>query len=195
MALCCTTSPSRGRAPVSEDGRTTFMGHDMQGASIAVEILARLRASRAPARSRGRPDSPSPPARVSRAPRCRSAGATPIATCATCEPVEVDVTRAQRRRPPGHPGTELRASRSSVTSTLARELMGEALAWPQRAAAPAATGRRSPPASSGMAGGPELGRLLAELEQAAYAEGSPDATRRWGWPGGCSPPAPRATDR
>ena len=52
---------------------------------------------------------------------------------------------------------------------LARQMLGEALAWRGRSAAAAGAGRRARPARWGSSPGPSSGGLLAELEEASFA--------------------------
>ncbi|MGH2843445.1 MAG: HD domain-containing protein [Solirubrobacteraceae bacterium] len=151
---------------LSQDGRPTFFGHDVRGAELTTRILTRLRASErlvahvaALTRNHLRlgflvHERPLPPRVVYR-------------YLANAEPVEVDVTLlsvADRLATLG------RNSGRAVTLhlELATEMLGDALAW--RADRP-----RSPLAGDelaralGIEPGPRLGRLLAELAQAAYA--------------------------
>jgi poly(A) polymerase len=151
---------------VNADGRVTFFGHDVGGAELAVAILTRLRASERLANHvaaltrdhlrlgflvHKRPLSPR----------------AIYDYLAKCEPVEVDVTAlsvADRLATRGRNADKAVAAHLE----LAREMLGDALAW--RADRP-----RSPIAgdqlarSLGIAPGPQLGRLLAELTEAAYA--------------------------
>jgi putative nucleotidyltransferase with HDIG domain len=151
---------------VSEDGRTTFIGHDMQGASIAVDILSRLRASQ---RLR---DHVAALTRhhlrlgflVHRMPLDRR---DTYRYLATCEPVEVDVTVlsvADRL------ATRGRNSAVAIERhlTLAREMLGDALVWQERRPRPPLRGDELV-RELGARPGPWLGRLLGELEEAAYA--------------------------
>jgi poly(A) polymerase len=151
---------------VSDEGRTTFMGHDVQGASIAAGILSRLRASQrlcehvaALTRHHLRLGF-----LVHRMPLARR---DTYRYLSTCEPVQVDVTVlsvADRLATRGK-NSELAIERHL---TLAREMLVDALAWQER--------RPRPPVSGdelvrelGTTPGPWLGRLLGELEEAAYA--------------------------
>jgi hypothetical protein len=86
---------------------------------------------------------------------------------ATCEPVEVDVTVlsvADRLATRGR-NSELAIERHL---TLAREMLGAALAWQERRPRPPLRGDELM-AELGAAPGPWLGRVLGELEEAAYA--------------------------
>ena len=151
---------------VTPEGRVTFIGHDVVGAEVAAAVLTRLRASE----------------------RLREHVAAltrhhlrlgflvhemPIGRRAiyrylrACEPVQVDVTLlsvADRLATRGR-GSEEAIARHLE---LARELLGEALAW--------RAGRPRPPVRGdelaravGLRPGPELGRILAELEEASFA--------------------------
>jgi putative nucleotidyltransferase with HDIG domain len=151
---------------VTPQGRITFIGHDATGADMASAALERLRASD----------------------RLREyvAGLTrhhlrlgflvhemPLSRRAiygylkACEPVQVEVTVlsvADRLATRGSGSEEAIAKHLE----LARQLVGEALAW--RAAPPRAPVRGDQLARAlGIDEGPELGRLLAELEEASFA--------------------------
>jgi putative nucleotidyltransferase with HDIG domain len=151
---------------VTAEGRVTFVGHDTLGAEMAAGVLARLRASE----------------------RLREHVAaltrhhlrlgflvheTPLGRRAiyrylrACEPVQVDVTLlsiADRLATRGR-GSDA-AIRRHVD--LARQLLGEALAWRE--------GRPRPPLRGdelaravGLRPGRHLGEILAELEEASFA--------------------------
>ena len=151
---------------LSAEGRVLFIGHDVAGAELAREVLGRLRASE----------------------RLRAHVAaltqqhlrlgflvheTPLTRRAVyrylraCEPVEVDVTMlsiADRLATRGARSEQAIASHLE----LARELLGEALRW--RAGRPAPILRGDELARQlGIRPGPELGFLLGELEEAAFA--------------------------
>jgi putative nucleotidyltransferase with HDIG domain len=151
---------------LTADGRPTFFEHDRRGAQLATEILTRLRASdrliqHAAALTRDH-------LRLGFLVHERPLSARAVYRyLATCEPVEVDVTVlsvADRLATLG------RNSERAVALhlELARELLAAALAW--RRDRP-----RSPIAGDelaqelGITPGPQLGRLLSELTEAAYA--------------------------
>jgi len=165
-ALFHDVAKPRTRA-VSEEGRVSFWHHDSLGAELTREILARLHASerlRAHVAAltrhhlrlgflvRERPLTPRVEYRYLKA----------------CEPVEVDVTLlsvADRLATRGRRSDEAIARHLE----LARELVGPALAWREHGPpAPLVRGDELADAL-GIARGPRLGRLLAELEEAAYA--------------------------
>jgi poly(A) polymerase len=152
---------------VGDEGRISFWHHDAKGAELTREILARLHASerlRAHVATltrhhlrlgflvRERPL----PRRVE------------YRYLKACEPVEVDVTLlsvADRL------ATRGRRSDAAITQhlELARELIGPALAWREQGPpAPLVRGDELADAL-GIARGPRLGTLLAELEEAIYA--------------------------
>jgi hypothetical protein len=151
---------------VTAEGRVTFMGHDERGAALAVAVLGRLRASeRLAAHVAGLVrhhlrlgflvhDMP-----LSRR--------TLYRYLRTTEPVEADVTLlsvADRLATRGR-GADVAIARHL---DLARQVLPEALAW--RAARPRPPLRGDELAEAvGLAPGPELGRLLAELEEASFA--------------------------
>ena len=152
---------------VSEEGRISFWHHDRLGAEQSRAILARLHASerlrahvaalarhhlRAGFLVRERPLSPQAEYRYLKA----------------CEPVEVDVTLlsvADRLATRGRKAEEAIAKHLQ----LVRELLGPALAW--RAHGPPAPLVRGDELADalGIARGPQLGTLLAQLEEATYA--------------------------
>jgi putative nucleotidyltransferase with HDIG domain len=150
-----------------EDGSPTFLGHDREGATLARDVLTRLRASEklkahvaALARHHLRLGF-----LVHEMPLSRRALYRYLKTT---EPVEVDVTLlsvADRLATRGRKAQESIARHLD----LAREVMPAALAW-------RAQGRRSPlvrgdelAAALTLPSGPELGRLLAEIEEARFA--------------------------
>jgi putative nucleotidyltransferase with HDIG domain len=151
---------------VSHEGRTTFMGHDVQGAAVAVAILSRLRVSQ---RLR---DYVAGLTRhhlrlgflVHQAPLSRR---EVYRYLAACEPVGVDVTmlsvadRLATRGRNAEPAIERHLA-------LARAMIGDALAWQDDRPRPPVRGDEVVRAVGGTPG-PWLGRVLAELEQAAYA--------------------------
>jgi len=151
---------------VSDEGRITFVGHDVVGAEVAAAVLTRLRASErlrehvaALTRNHLRLGFLVHETPVSRRAIYRYLRA--------CEPVQVDVTLlsvADRLATRGRGADEAIARHLD----LARELLGEALAWRD--------GRPRPPVRGdelaravGLRPGPELGRLLEELEEASFA--------------------------
>jgi poly(A) polymerase len=164
-ALLHDIAKPRTRA-VNAEGRVTFFGHDLVGAELVAEILGRLRASErlirhvaALTRNHLRLGF-----LVHERPLTRRAV---YGYLAACEPVEVDVSVlsvADRRATLG------RNSERAVALhlELVRELIGDALDW--RAERPTAPLRGDELATAlGIAPGPVLGPLLAELTEAAYA--------------------------
>ncbi len=151
---------------VSAEGRITFVGHDVVGAEVAGDVLTRLRASE----------------------RLREYVAAltrnhlrlgflvhemPIGRRAIyrylrdCEPVQVDVTLlsvADRLATRGRGADDAIARHLE----LARELLGEALAWRDDRPRPPMRGDELARAV-GLRPGPELGLVLAELEEASFA--------------------------
>jgi poly(A) polymerase len=157
---------TRGVRP--EDGRVTFIGHDVRGAELARTVLGRLRASErlrahvaALVRNHLRlgflVHEPQP-----LAPR------TVYTYLRACDPVEVDVTLlsvADRLATRGD-GAE-RAIATHVA--LARGMLRDALRW--RAEGPPQPLVRGDElaADLGIAPGPRVGELLDELTEAQYA--------------------------
>jgi poly(A) polymerase len=164
-ALLHDIAKPRTRAVTSE-GRVTFMGHDEQGANVASDVLGRLRASErlreyvaALTRQHLRLGF-----LVHQMPLSRHAIYQYLRAC---DPVQVDVTVlsvADRL------ATRGRNSEQAIGRhlELARQLLAEALLW--RADPPRAPLRGDELAAAlGLKPGPELGRLLQELEEAHFA--------------------------
>jgi putative nucleotidyltransferase with HDIG domain len=151
---------------VTPEGRVTFFGHDALGAQLAAAALGRLRAS----------------VRL-----CEHVAAltrhhlrlgflvhdTPLSRRAiygylhACEPVGVDVTVlgvADRLATRGR-GAEQAIARHLE---LARQMLGEALRWLEHPPRPPVRGNELARAL-GLRAGPELGRVLQQLEEAAFA--------------------------
>ena len=152
---------------VMASGRVTFIGHDQLGAEMARRICARLRTSE----------------------RVREFAAAvtrhhlvlgflvhdrPLSKRAvyrylkTCEPVEVEVTLltcADRLATRGRNAGDAIAAHLE----LARDLMHAALDWRAAGAPPQLIRGDELATQLGMDPGPELGRLLADIEEAAYA--------------------------
>ncbi len=150
----------------SADGRITFFGHDEAGAALVAAVMTRLRASerfsvhvQALTRNHLRLGF-----LVHEMPLGRRAI---YRYMRACEPVEVDVTLlsvADRL------ATRGRGSAAAIARhlELARELLAEALRWRAQRPQPPLRGDRLA-REVGIRPGPELGRILAELEEAAYA--------------------------
>ncbi|MGI8712357.1 MAG: CCA tRNA nucleotidyltransferase [Solirubrobacteraceae bacterium] len=151
---------------VTAQGRVTFIGHDQAGAGLASEILSRLRASvrlcahvAALARHHLRLGF-----LVHRMPLDRRAIYDYLHTCA---PVSVDVTLlsvADRLATRGD-----NAQRAiALHLELARQLLTEGLAWAAHPPRPPVRGDELARAL-GIAPGPVVGGLLAELEAASFS--------------------------
>jgi poly(A) polymerase len=152
---------------VDDAGRVTFLGHDEQGAGMARGILARLHASerlRAYVAAVTRHH-----LRLGFLVRRRPLGPrTTYDYLRACSPVEVDVTVlsvADRLATAG------RGADAAIAAhlELAREVLGPALRW--RAEGPPSPLVRGDELAGelGIPSGPEVGRLLAELEAAQFA--------------------------
>jgi putative nucleotidyltransferase with HDIG domain len=151
---------------VVADGRVTFMGHDVAGATLAREVLRRLRASeRLREHVAGLTEHHLALGfLVHRAPLGRR---DIYRYLRTCDPVQVDVTAlsvADRLATRGEGSEQAIAGHLA----LARQLVGEALAW--RAAPPRPPIRGDELAEGlGIRPGPELGRMLEALREASFA--------------------------
>jgi tRNA nucleotidyltransferase/poly(A) polymerase len=151
---------------ITHEGRVTFLGHDEAGAALAGEILGRLRASDrliayVQALTRHHLTLGF---LVHEAPLSRRAVYRYLRDC---EPVEVDVTLlsvADRLATRGR-GSDAAIERHLV---LARQMMRDALAWRVARPRPPIRGDRLATAL-GIEPGPQLGELLEELEEAAFA--------------------------
>ncbi|MDQ6818693.1 MAG: HD domain-containing protein [Actinomycetota bacterium] len=151
---------------VTDAGRVTFLGHDVAGAEVARGLLARLRASArlcdyVAALTRHHLS-------LGFLVRDMPLGRRDIYRyLRACEPVEVDVTilsSADRLATRGRGAEEAIAKHME----LARQLLGEGLAWRARRPRPPVRGDELARALR-LAPGPEIGRILQELEEASFA--------------------------
>ena len=150
---------------VTAEGRITFIGHDVAGAELAAEILTRLRVSdrlrehvAALTRNHLRLGFLVHEMPISRRAIYRYLRA--------CEPVQVDVTLlsvADRLATRGRGSDEAIARHLK----LARDLLGDALAWRADRPRPPLRGDELARAV-GLRPGPELGQILRELEEASF---------------------------
>jgi putative nucleotidyltransferase with HDIG domain len=155
------------RATRAEDGRVTFIGHDVRGAELAREVLGRMRASerlrshvaglvRHHLRLGFLVHEPQP-----LTPR------TVYAYLKACTPVEVDVTLlsiADRLATRGEGADEAIAKHLQ----LVEGMLGEALSWRKRGSvAPLLRGDELAQ-ELGIAPGPQLGELLEEIAKARF---------------------------
>jgi poly(A) polymerase len=151
-------------------GRVTFMGHDAAGAEIIAGMLTRLRASRALIRHLQAltlhhlrlgfmvPEAPLAPRRVHDYLRAT-------------EPVGADVTLLTVADRLAARGSGPLASEEMVEAhlALAREMLAAALDWRSQGPPAQLIAGDELAAELGIPEGPELGRLLAELEAAQFA--------------------------
>jgi poly(A) polymerase len=150
------------------EGRIGFPGHDILGAALARDVLARLHASE---RLRAHVAALSlHHLRLGFLSREQPLDRRAIfGYLAACEPVEVDVTLlsvADRLATRGHRAEEAVARHVG----LARTMVGEALRWRAAGGRPEPLVRGDELARAlGVRPGPELGRLLAELSEARFA--------------------------
>ncbi len=151
---------------VTPQGRVTFIGHDAAGADVAAATLHRLRASERLA------DYVSALTRhhlrlgflIHEMPLSRRAVYRYLKAC---EPVAADVTVlsvADRLATRGSGSDAAIAKHLEI----ARQLMGEALAWLADPPRPPVRGDELV-REAGVRPGPEIGRVLAELEEASFA--------------------------
>jgi putative nucleotidyltransferase with HDIG domain len=151
---------------VTSEGRVTFIGHDAEGAEMAAAVMTRLRASErlrehvaALTRHHLRLGF-----LVHEVPLGRR---TIYRYLRACDPVQVDVTLlsvADRLATRGRGSEE--AIRRHLE--LARELLGEALAWREDRPRPPLRGDELA-REVGLRPGRALGRILGELEEASFA--------------------------
>jgi tRNA nucleotidyltransferase/poly(A) polymerase len=151
---------------ITDQGRITFLGHDAAGGETAAAVLRRLRASErltehvaALTRNHLRLGF-----LVHETPLSRR---SVYRYLRSCEPVQVDVTVlsvADRLATKGARSEE--AIHKHLQ--LADELLGEALAWVENPPRPPLRGDQLTRAL-GIEPGPELGRILQELEEARFA--------------------------
>ncbi len=165
-ALLHDIAKPRTRA-VSAEGRITFMGHDALGSEIAAQVLLRLRASER---------------------LCEHVAALtrhhlrlgflvhemPLGRRAiyrylrACDPVQIDVTVLSVADRLATRGTGVVPEAIERHLELARQMLGEALAWLADPPRPPVRGNELARAL-GIAPGPEVGRLLATLEEESFA--------------------------
>ena len=150
------------------DGRVTFIGHDLQGAQLARDVLTRLRASerlRAHVAALVRHHlrlgflvhEPQPLARRS-----------VYTYLHTCTPVEVDVTLlslADRLATRGDRSQEAIAAHLA----LAADMLGDALSWHEHGPPQPLLRGDELARELGLPLGPRVGELLAQLAAAQYA--------------------------
>jgi tRNA nucleotidyltransferase/poly(A) polymerase len=152
---------------ISDQGSITFIGHDAAGGDTAAAVLTRLRASERLS------DHVAALARhhlrlgflVHEKPLSRRGVYHYLRSC---EPVQVDVTVlsvADRLATRGARSEEA----ISKHLQLAEELLGEALEWLANPPRPPLRGDQLAQAL-GITPGPELGRILQELEEARFAQ-------------------------
>ena len=151
---------------VTDRGRVTFIGHDVAGADIAEGALRRLRASErliehvgALARNHLRLGFLVHSMPLSRRQIYRYLLDT--------NPVQIDVTVLSVADRLATRGDNADAA-IALHLELARQLLGEALAWEDRPPRPPVGGNELVRALGGLPG-PEIGRLLAELQEASFA--------------------------
>jgi putative nucleotidyltransferase with HDIG domain len=151
---------------VTNSGRVTFIGHDVAGADIAAGALRRLRAGErliehvgALARTHLRLGFLVHSMPLSRRQIYRYLIDT--------EPVQVDVTVLSVADRLATRGDNAEAA-IALHLELAHQLLGEALAWEAGPPRPPVDGNELMRALGGVPG-PEIGRLLAELQEASFA--------------------------
>ena len=144
------------------DGRVTFIGHDVEGAKLARDVLGRLRSSqrlrdyvaaldRAPPRCRlPRPPAPARPPHD-------------LALPARDAALQRGHHALHRRRPPAPPAGATPSRRSRRTSRSRDELIAAAREPVGEAARPRRRARATSPP------GPRLGEILAQLEEDRFA--------------------------
>lgn len=153
---------------VTAQGRVTFMGHDAAGGRTAAVMLTRLRASERLAQH------VAALARyhlrlgflVHEMPLSRRGVYRYLREC---DPVQVDVTVLSVADRLATRGARVRPEAVVKHLELAGQLLGEALAWVADPPKPPVRGDDLARAL-GLKPGPELGRILQELEEASFAD-------------------------
>jgi putative nucleotidyltransferase with HDIG domain len=152
---------------VSAEGRVLFWGHDDLGARMSRDVARRLRAAAATG------DYLADLARhhlrlgflVHHRPLSRR---DVYGYLRACEPVELEVTVLTTADRLATQGERTRREAIADHLELAQEIAGEALAWRHDPPRPPVTGDELMDAL-GLEPGPEIGRLLEELREAAFA--------------------------
>jgi poly(A) polymerase len=152
---------------VSPEGRVLFWGHDRLGADMSREIARRLRASTITGEYLARLALHHLRLGflVHRQPLSRR---DVYEYMRACEPVEVEVTLLTTADRLATRGERTRPEAIEGHLVLARQLVGEALAWRAGPPRPPLTGDELMEAL-GLQPGPEVGRLLEVLREAAFA--------------------------
>jgi tRNA nucleotidyltransferase/poly(A) polymerase len=152
---------------VTDTGRITFFGHDQAGAELAAAALRRLRASErlvehvaALTRNHLRLGF-----LVHQMPLSRR---DIYHYMRACDPVQVDVTLLSIADRLATRGDNADAAIARHLE-LADQLLGEALAWTAHPPRPPVTGNELARALDTKMPGPEIGRILAALEEASFA--------------------------
>ncbi len=151
---------------VTDSGRVTFMGHDVAGAELATAVLRRLRASErlseyVAALTRNH-------LRLGFLVHSMPLGRREVYRyLRACAPVQVDVTLLSVADRLATQGDNARVAIARHLE-LARQLLGEALAWSASPPRPPLRGNELASALGNLPG-PEIGRILAALEEASFA--------------------------
>jgi poly(A) polymerase len=163
---------------VSPEGRVLFWGHDRLGADMSRDIARRLRASAATGEYLAQLALHH--LRLGFLVHERPLARRHIyAYMRACEPVALEVTVLTTADRLATRGERTRPQAIEDHLVLAREVVGEALAWRADPPRPPVTGEELMDAL-GIEPGPEVGRLLEELREAAFAgevESKEDALR------------------
>ena len=163
--------PAARRRQAADPRRAPRRARDLHrprrgGAELSRDVLRRLRASQRLDRLRGGAHPATTSARVPRPPSGRSTAATVWRYLRATAPWTDRRHDLHRRRPAGHPRAQRRARRSPPTSS-SPATCSAARSPPARGAADPR--RRAWRASWGSRPGPQLGELLAQLEEDRYA--------------------------
>jgi putative nucleotidyltransferase with HDIG domain len=152
---------------VSPEGRVLFWGHDQLGATISREVAGRLRASAATGEYLAQLALHHLRLGflVHRRPLSRR---DVYRYLSDCEPVELEVTVLTAADRLATRGERTRREAIEDHLGLVRDLAGEALAWRAGPPRPPVTGEELMEAL-GIEPGPQVGRLLEELREAAFA--------------------------
>ena len=167
-ALLHDIAKPRTRAVTRRRAASRSSSHDARGAELAAEILGRLRASERLTTHVAALDAPPPAARASSSTSGRSRAARVYRYLGSLRAGRGRRHRAERRRPAGDAAGATPSAPSRCTSSSRGRCSPTRCAGERERPRPPVAGDELARAL-GIEPGPQLGRLLAELTEAAYA--------------------------